>query len=103
MHAWGVQHILIKGGDILKKNHEGLTPAMFAVLTGRTEVLKWILENAKNTEDVPDGGILNDKNRMVTSARIWWDVCLEGGGGWRRAGAVYSDSFACHSDFTDRM
>lgn len=75
---------------------------MFAVLTGRTEVLKWILETAKNTENVPDGGILKDKNRMVTLAIIWWDVWLEGGEGGRKAGEVYSDIFVCHSDFTRR-
>lgn len=39
---------------------------MFAVLAGRTEVLEWILETAKNTKNVPDGKtLLSDKNRMV--------------------------------------
>ncbi|CAB1119705.1 unnamed protein product [Ectocarpus sp. CCAP 1310/34] len=46
-------YLLSQGGDIWKKNHRGQTPAMLAVLAGRTDVLKWLLEKAKGIGEVP--------------------------------------------------
>eukprot|EP00903_Cladosiphon_okamuranus_P006797 g6625.t1 len=42
-------YLLSQGGDAAKKNRHGQTPAMLAVLTGRTEVLRWLLDSTKNT------------------------------------------------------
>ncbi|CAN0232489.1 unnamed protein product, partial [Laminaria digitata] len=47
-----LEYLLSQGGDALKSNRRGQTPAMLAALTGRTEVLKWLLENTKNVADV---------------------------------------------------
>lgn len=52
VHCLG--YIVSHGGDLAKKNRHGQTPAMLALLTGRTEVLEWLLQNAKNTGNVPD-------------------------------------------------
>ncbi|CAM9586622.1 unnamed protein product [Ectocarpus sp. 12 AP-2014] len=46
-------YLLSQGGDIRKKNHRGQTPAMLAALAGRTDVLKWLFENAKGIGEVP--------------------------------------------------
>ncbi|CAM9504620.1 unnamed protein product [Ectocarpus sp. 4 AP-2014] len=46
-------YLLSRGGDIRKKNHRGQTPAMLAALAGRTDVLEWLLENAKGIGEAP--------------------------------------------------
>ena len=55
-----------QGGDPLKPNRRGQTPAMFAALTGRVEVLQWLLENTKNVADVLDSGTVRNPNEMVS-------------------------------------
>lgn len=61
---------------------------MLAALTGRTEVLKWLLENTKNvadvletTKNVPevlDGGTAHTANQMVRFSRLKDLTCEEG-------------------------
>lgn len=63
-----LEYLLSQGGDILKKNHRGQTPAMLAALAGRTDVLKWLLENAKGTGEVP-ANVISDVCVLRTTSR----------------------------------
>ncbi|CAM9997852.1 unnamed protein product, partial [Ectocarpus sp. 13 AM-2016] len=58
-------YLLSQGGDIRKKNHRGQTPAMLAALAGRTDVLKWLLENAKGIGEVPANFISDELLDLV--------------------------------------
>lgn len=51
-----------QGGDLTKKNKNGMTPAMFAATTGQHEVLQWLLDH---TDSDGGGGIFRDKYRAV--------------------------------------
>lgn len=44
-----LRYLVSQGGDAAKRNRHGQTPAMLAVLTGQTEVLRWLLDSTKNT------------------------------------------------------
>ncbi|CAM9765995.1 unnamed protein product, partial [Ectocarpus fasciculatus] len=58
-------YLLSQGGDMLKKNNRGQTPAMLAALAGRIDVLKWLLENANRTGEVPATFIFDELLDMV--------------------------------------
>lgn len=49
-----LEYLHSQGGDVTKKNHNRQTPAMLAALTGRTEVLEWLLNITKNLTDTPE-------------------------------------------------